>query len=341
MKRAGERSVLFEGGAFVSASACAAGKKEGEGPLGRTFDEIISDDLLGTDTWEKAESELFKKAVKLCVQKRGKTMDEIGALFAGDLNAQIISSGFAARELGVPFMGMYGACSTMIESMLTGAVFVSSGAVSPVIAAASSHFCTAERQFRTPLELGTQRPPYAQWTATAAGACMIESEKTDIEVASGTIGRVIDLKIKDASHMGAAMAPAVADTLFGHLDDLKIGLSEYDKVITGDLGKYGLEILQNLVKKKIKEFPTALFYDCGANLYSDDQDTHAGGSGCGCIAGVLSGHIMNLLKDGTYQNILLLGSGAMMSVTSSLQGESIPSISYAVTLKRCCSGKCN
>ena len=335
MKRAGERSILFEGGAYVSSSACAAGKKEGEGPLGDTFDEIISDDLMGTDTWEKAESELFKKAVKLCAQKGGRGMDEIGALFAGDLNAQIISSGFAARELGVPFMGMYGACSTMIESMLTGAVFVSSGAITPVIAAASSHFCTAERQFRTPLELGTQRAPYAQWTATAAGACMIESKKSDIEITSGTIGRVIDLKIKDASHMGAAMAPAVADTLFGHLNDLGIALTEYDRVITGDLGKYGLEILKELVKKKINDYPSDLFYDCGANLYSENQDTHAGGSGCGCIAGVLSGHVISQIKTGEYQKILLLGSGAMMSVTSSLQGESIPSISYAVTLKRC------
>ncbi len=335
MKRAGERSILFENGAYVSSSACVGGKKEGEGPLGHTFDEIVTDDLLGTDTWEKAESELFKKTVKLCAEKRGKSIDEIGALFAGDLNAQIISSGFAARELGVPFLGMYGACSTMIESMLTGAVFVSSGAVTPVIAAASSHFCTAERQFRTPLELGTQRPPYAQWTATAAGACMIESEKTDIEVASGTIGRVIDLKIKDASHMGAAMAPAVFDTLIGHLNDLGASLSEYDRIITGDLGKYGLEILKELVSQELKNCPSELFFDCGANLYSENQDTHAGGSGCGCIAGVLSGHVMKQMKDGTYQKILLLGSGAMMSVTSSLQGESIPSISYGVTLKRC------
>ncbi len=335
MKRAGERSILFENGAYVSASACVAGKKEGEGPLGDTFDEIISDDLLGTDTWEKAESELFKKAVKVCTEKSGKMMDEIGALLAGDLNAQIISSGFAARELGVPFLGMYGACSTMIESMLTGAVFVSSGAITPVIAAASSHFCTAERQFRTPLELGTQRPPSAQWTATAAGACMIDGKQTEIQIESGTIGRVIDLKIKDAAHMGAAMAPAVADTLFGHLSDLTISLTEYDRIITGDLGKYGLEILKELVRKKLKDCPSDLFFDCGANLYSDDQDTHAGGSGCGCIAGVLAGHIMNQLKDGTYHKILLLGSGAMMSVTSSLQGESIPSISYAISLKRC------
>ncbi len=335
MKRSGNRSILFEGGAYVSSSACIAGKKEGEGPLGNTFDEIIEDDLLGTDTWEKAESELFKKTVKTCIEKSGKTVDEVGALFAGDLNAQIISSGFAARELGMPFMGMYGACSTMIESMLTGAVFVSSGAVAPVIAAASSHFCTAERQFRTPLELGTQRPPYAQWTATAAGAIMIQREKTEIEVTSGTIGRVIDLKIKDASHMGAAMAPAVADTLFAHISDLGISLTAYDRIITGDLGKYGLEILKELVKKKMEDCPNDLFYDCGANLYSDDQDTHAGGSGCGCIAGVVSGHVKSQLEHGTYKKILLLGSGAMMSVTSSLQGESIPSISYAVTLERC------
>ncbi len=335
MIRKGIRSIDFEKSAFISSSACIAGKKEGDGPLGNTFDEIVEDDLLGTDSWEKAESALAKRAVHMCIEKAKKKITDIDVLLAGDLNAQIISSGFAARDLGVPFLGMYGACSTMIESILTGAAFVSQGAFQNVIASASSHFCTAERQFRTPLELGTQRQPSAQWTATAAGACMIENRKTDISVSAGTIGRVIDLKIKDAAHMGAAMAPAVYDTLIGHLDDMKMDLFDYEKIITGDLGIYGLEILKELIKKDTSKSTDELFYDCGANLYSKDQDTHAGGSGCGCIASVLSGHILSNIKKGTYRKILILGSGAMMSVTSSLQGESIPSISYAVSLERC------
>lgn len=335
MKRVGLRTIEFEGGAYITSSACIAGKKEGEGPLGDTFDEIENDDLAGKETWEKAESEFVKRAVNLCLKKRNAKLSDIGVLLAGDLNAQIISSGFAARDLGVPFLGMYGACSTMIESILTGAVFVSSGASKNAVACASSHFCTAERQFRTPLELGTQRSPSAQWTATAAGACMIEGEKSEIMVASGTIGRVIDYKIKDASHMGAAMAPAVADTLIGHIEDLGIDLFSYDRIVTGDLGIFGLEILKEMIKKKWPGNTDDIFYDCGANLYSDTQDVHAGGSGCGCIAGVVSGHILKEMKESKYENVLLLGSGAMMSVTSSLQGESIPSVSYAVSIKRC------
>ncbi len=334
MKRNGKRTIIFENEAYISSSACIAGQKEGQGPLGDTFDEIMEDDLLGTETWEKAESALVKKTISKCIEKKSMKLESIDVLLAGDLNAQIISSGFAARDLGVPFLGMYGACSTMIESLLTGAVFVSSGCFENAVAAASSHFCTAERQFRTPLELGTQRPPSAQWTATAAGACLIERTKDEIEITSGTIGRVIDLKIKDANHMGAAMAPAVCDTLIGHLNDTGKSIGDYDKIITGDLGKYGLNILKELVRKNDYSFEDDLFYDCGANLYSDEQDVHAGGSGCGCIAGVLSGHVIKSLKDGKFKKILVLGSGAMMSVTSALQGESIPSISYAVSLER-------
>ncbi len=338
MKRAKERTIVFENEAYITEGASIAGQKEGEGPYGDTFDQIIEDDLLGTETWEKAESELLKRTVLRCIEKSGKTKTDVDAFLAGDLNAQIISSGFAARDLGIPFLGMYGACSTMIESILTGAVFVASGAFHTVVCAASSHFCTAERQFRTPLELGTQRPPSAQWTATAAGACMVEKEKSAIEIKSGTLGRVIDLKIKDPAHMGAAMAPAVADTLFGHLTDTKKSIRDFDKIITGDLGKYGLSILKEIVKEKLGEEADDIFFDCGENLYRDNQDVHAGGSGCGCIAGLLSGHILKEMKKGKYRKLLILGSGAMMSVTSSLQGESIPSISYAISLERCTDG---
>lgn len=335
MKRAGERTILFDKEVYISSSASIAGKKEGEGPLGHTFDEICMDDLMGTETWEKAESALQKKTIRRCIEKSKMNTENIDILLAGDLNAQIISSGFAARDLGIPFIGMYGACSTMIEGLLTGAVFVASGCFNNAVASASSHFCTAERQFRTPLELGTQRPPSAQWTATAAGACLIQGEKTDILINSGTIGRVIDLKIKDANHMGAAMAPAVCDTLVKHLLDTGRELTYYDRVVTGDLGKYGLSLLKELLRKNESDFDENLFFDCGQNLYYENQDVHAGGSGCGCIAGVLSGHILDKMKNGYEKRVLVLGSGAMMSVTSALQGESIPSISYAVSLERC------
>lgn len=335
MKRTGKRSILFDEGVYITSSASCAGIKEGEGPLGNSFDEIIKDDLAGTETWEKAESEFLKRVIRTCLKKAGKDERDAGAVLAGDLNAQIIASGFAARDLGTPFIGLYGACSTMTEGLMMGAILVSSGAIENAVCAASSHFCTAERQFRTPLELGTQRPPSAQWTATAAGACLIEKKKSNIRIASATIGRVIDLKIKDSSHMGAAMAPAVADTFSGHFSDTGTAVSDYDLIVTGDLGIYGSDILTALLEEEMNISLKNKIYDCGGHLYKEDQDAHAGGSGCGCIAGVLSGHILNRISQGSLKRVLVLGSGAMMSVTSSLQGESIPSVSYAVSLERC------
>jgi stage V sporulation protein AD len=244
MNQIGRRTVGFENRTAIVSKATIAGKKEKEGPLGKCFDETYEDDLLGQNTWEKAESEMLRRTVVLCAKKAGMNPGDIGALLAGDLNAQIISSGFAARELGVPFIGMYGACSTMTEGMLTAACLVDGGAAENAVCAASSHFCTAERQFRTPLELGTQRPPSAQWTATAAGAVMLKKDKNaDVFITGATIGRVIDMKIKDSNQMGAAMAPAVMDTLLGHLEDTGRSENEFDLIVTGDLGKIGTEIL--------------------------------------------------------------------------------------------------
>jgi len=335
MKKTGSRSIVFENGVGIVSRAAIAGQKEKEGPLGESFDETFSDDLLGQNTWEKAESEMLRRTIVLCAKKAGKNANDIGALLAGDLNAQIISSGFAARELGVPFIGMYGACSTMTEGLMTGACLVDGGAVDNAVCAASSHFCTAERQFRTPLELGSQRPPSAQWTAMAAGAIMLSKTKdAKAYVTHGTIGRVIDMKIKDANQMGAAMAPAVMDTMLGHMEDTGRKFSEYDLIVTGDLGLIGREILKELLSRKTgKQFDNEIF-DCGAQMYSNDQDTHAGGSGCGCIASILSGYILNEIEKGKYRRILALGSGAMLSLASTLQGESIPSVSYAVSIER-------
>ena len=319
----------------VRASAAIAGAKEGKGPLGGDFDFIVQDDLLGQDTWEQAESELSRQTIELCLKKGGMTVSALEALLCGDLLNQIIASGFAGRALGVPFLGLYGACSTVIEAMVLGAALVDGGYRANCVCAASSHFCSAERQYRFPLELGTQRPPSAQWTATAAGAVLLDNapEKGLARVTHGTLGRVIDYQISDVNHMGAAMAPAVADTLRAHLDDTGRSPADYDLIVTGDLGYIGRDILMELTKERGIALSDAQLVDCGASLYAKEQDCHAGGSGCGCIASVLASHFLPMLQNGQVKRLLALGSGAMLSPTSAQQGQSIPGISYAVALE--------
>lgn len=335
VSRMGRRTLKFDGAVSVAARACIAGQKEGKGPLADTFDVILDDDLLGQKSWELAESEMLRRTVEMCAEKAGIQLSEVGALLAGDLNAQIISAGFAARSLGMPFLGLYGACSTMAQSILLGASLVSGGFLDSAICASSSHFCTAERQFRFPLELGTQRPPSSQWTATAAGAlCLKPGTEGNVVVKTGTIGRVIDLKIKDANHMGAAMAPAVFETICGHFEDTGRSISDYDLIVTGDLGHIGLKILKELLSGKGISVGENRIGDCGASLFSEDQDVHAGGSGCGCIASVLAGSLLNRMETGELYRILVVGSGAMLSLLSAQQGETIPSIAYAVELER-------
>ena len=335
MSRSGARTIFYDSPVSVRAHASIAGKKEGEGPLAPSFDVIIEDDLLGQKSWEFAESEMLRRCVELATQRAEIPTEAVGALLAGDLNAQIISAGFAARALGIPFLGLYGACSTMAEALVVGAEMVSNGSLPNAVCAASSHFCTAERQFRFPLELGTQRPPSSQWTATAAGALLIEgSGRGAVRVVCGTLGRVIDLKVKDANHMGAAMAPAVCDTIMAHFEDTGRDFSYYDCVATGDLGQIGREILMELLEKRGVDVNENRLMDCGASLYSPGQDVHSGGSGCGCIASVLSGHIVKRMESGALNRVLAVGSGAMLSLLSSQQGESIPSVAYAVALER-------
>ncbi len=330
----GKRTFVYDKKVSVASHACMAGPKEGKGPLGGTFDIVMDDDLIGQKSWEMAESEMLRRTVEMCACKAGMRTGDIGALLAGDLNAQIISSGFAARGLGVPFFGMYGACSTMAQSIVVGAALVSGGYLKNAVCAASSHFCTAERQFRFPLELGTQRPPSAQWTATAAGAVLLtEGEEGRVFVTNGTIGRVIDLKIKDANHMGAAMAPAVADTIDGHFEDTSRSFDDYDRIITGDLGIYGRELLIELLEKRGVRVQADKLMDCGKEMFSPEQDAHAGASGCGCIASVVAGKIMSEMENREMKRVLMLGSGAMLSLTSSQQGESIPGIAYGAVLE--------
>ena len=318
---------------MIRAAAAVVGPKEGQGPLGADFDVVLPDDLLGMASWEKAESEMLRRAVELCASKAGVTIKAVDLMLAGDLQDQITASGFAARALGIPFFGLYGACSTFVESLVLGGALVDGGLADRAVCAASSHFCAAERQYRFPLELGNQRPPSAQWTATAAGATLLTREDAGLcRLTHGTVGRIVDYQIKDAGHMGAAMAPAVADTLTAHFLDTGRAPETYDQIVTGDLGIIGRELLMDLMRERGMPVEPERLTDCGASLYGPEQDAHAGGSGCGCIASVLSAHFLPLIS-GPFKRLLALGSGAMLSPATTQQGESIPSISYAVALE--------
>ena len=252
----------------------------------------------------------------------------------GDLLNQIISAGFATRQMDFPFLGLYGACSTMSESLIVGTLALESGFVENVACAASSHFSTAERQFRTPLELGTQKTPTAQRTVTGAGACVLGTQGGNGPFVKGfTAGRVIDFGIKDANNMGAAMAPAACDTLIHHFEDFSRKPSDYDAIYTGDLGKFGRQILADKLAQQGYD-AAGVLHDCGAEMFSDEQDPHMGGSGCGCCATVLNAVLVKQLREGTFRRILVMATGALLSPTSTLQGESIPSIAHAIILER-------
>jgi len=286
-------------------------------------------------SWELAEGEMVRMAVDETLKKAKLSSEQLQVLISGDLNNQIIASSFAARSLGVPFFGQYGACSTFVQSLVLGSALVCSGYVENAACCASSHFCTAERQFRFPLELGNQRPPQASWTATACGCALLAPDdgSSSLRVCSGTVGRVIDLNIKDANHMGAAMAPAVYDTICAHLSDTGRSCNDYDLIVTGDLGWIGRNLLLELLKRGGIQLPEHKLIDCGCSLFYQEQDPHAGGSGCGCVAAVSCGWIMKRIESGELRRVLIAGSGAMLSPTSTLQGQSIPSISYAVCIE--------
>lgn len=329
------QTLFFKNRIAVRSRASMVGPKEGKGPLAEYFDVIMPDDLLGKPSWEQAESEMVRRTVLMCAEKGGLPAESISVVLAGDLLNQLMSSGFAARELGTPFFGLYGACSTFVEGLVLGSVLIDGGYRENAVCAASSHFCTAERQFRFPLELGTQRPPAAQWTATAAGAMLLDArkEKASAYVTHGTIGRVIDYQITDASHMGAAMAPAVADTIMAHFQDTKRDFRDYDLIATGDLGWIGRNLLKELLIQRGVKVDDEKLFDCGANLFYQEQDPHAGGSGCGCVASVTCGYLMRLMEQRDVRRLLVVGSGALLSTTSQQQGESIPGIAYAACLE--------
>ena len=335
-----KQTLIFENEPYITGAYAIGGKKEGEGPLRDWFDECINDDTYGEQTWEKAESKMLKNAMLQAVKRAGKSEKDVGAMLSGDLLNQLMSSSFMARDMHIPFLGLYGACSTMTESLVLGSILIDGGFAEHVLAGASSHFCTAERQFRLPVEHGNQRPPSAQWTATAAGAVVISERPPDsaasrIRITAATIGRVIDAGIKDANQMGAAMAPAAVDTLLNHLQDTGRGIDYYDLVVSGDLGFIGREIVMDLLMDaglpaaKVRE----RYDDCGTMLYTKEQDVHSGGSGCGCSASVFAGHLLQRMERRELKKVLLMSTGAMLSVISPLQGESIPGIAHAVALE--------
>ncbi len=333
----GKRTLLFPTRPWVLSAASLVSQVEGDGPLGDGFDVILGDDRMGEDSFEKAELAMFKNAVRLACNKAGLSPAELNCLLAGDLLNQIITANYGARDLAVPFLGLYGACSTMAESLLLGGVLTDGGYASPVACVACSHFSTAERQYRYPLEMGTTSPPTAQRTVTGAG-CLLVSDRvppaapfSHIVLASATIGMAVDLGITDAGNMGAAMAPAAAECIERHLLDTDGTPDDYDLIVTGDLGTFGSELLLELLRQKRIELGSK-HYDCGCQIFSPEQGYNCGGSGCGCSAVTLASQLLPKLESGELQRILFLATGALMSPTSSLQGESIPGIAHAVVL---------
>ncbi len=336
-KRIGKQTIVLPSKPYLCSGAAIVGKLEGEGPLGHCFDQVVDDECNGQETFELGEKQFYLDAIDTCLKKGGVQADCVQFLLGGDLLNQIISASFAARELCVPFVGLYGACSTMAESLCLGSMLVDGGHADRVLCAASSHFCTAERQYRFPLEFGSQRSPTAQWTVTGAGATLVSNAPCRKPLARATqvcMGRVVDLGIKDAANMGAAMSPASADTLCALFQDTQTKPSDYDLILTGDLGQVGHDLLLELMKEQGFPLDPNRYTDCGLEIFDlTAQDMHAGGSGCGCSATVLNGHYLPLIQQGQYRKVIFMATGALLSPTSTLQGESIPGIAHAVILE--------
>ena len=329
--RIGKQTVEFVGAPSFLSWASIAGEVEAVGPLASYFDLTV-DELWNEDTWEKCEAKMFEQAVRIAVEKTGMFMDDIDCLLGGDLLNQIVSINFAARALQRPFIGLYGACSTMGESLMVGAMLLDGGFAETVACVTGSHFSTAERQYRFPLELGNQRSPTAQRTVTGAGASIL-GRGGDIKITGATIGKVVDLGIKDSENMGAAMAPAAADTLLMHLQDTGKGPQDYDLILTGDLGRFGYDIMLDMTKEAGVDIRQN-YNDCGMMIFDRArQNVDSGGSGCGCSAVTLNGYILGKLASGELKKVLFMPTGALLSPTTTLQGGSIPCISHAVVIE--------
>ena len=332
MQKLGKQTIKFDNPPTILDCASIVGPKEAQGPLAEYFDQTLEDEFWGEKTWEKAESKIIKETVNTVISKSGVPSDQIDLMIAGDLLNQCISSSFGLREANIPFLGVFGACSTFVESMCIGSICVESFAKN-VLCATSSHFCSAEKQFRFPLELGNQRTPTAQWTVTGSGAAIITQSGMGPYITHITPGKIIDMGIKDANNMGAAMAPAFCETLITHFLDNGRSPNYYDAIISGDLGHVGKEIAIDIAKARGYNIKPN-YNDCGVLIFDKEkQDTHSGGSGCGCCGSVFSGYFFKQLKAKKLKKVLLIATGALMNSTSSQQGESIPGIAHAISIE--------
>lgn len=326
-------TLIFRNAPRIIATGTIAGPKECAGIVGEFVDRQLSDDMFGEDTFEKAECKMLSTAIDTAIENAGLKRSDIDVLFSGDLLNQIISASFAARDFDIPFLGVYSACSTMSESMLLAAAMVNAGYAKRAVAATGSHFASAERQYRYPLEQGTTRPPQSQWTVTGAGGCVIADKGEGISIVGGTIGKVVDFGVTDVNNMGAAMAPACADTLMRHFRDTGTSPDDYDMIVSGDLGALGSRILKDLTWEKGYDI-SRNHVDCGEIVYKVIEDEFQGGSGAGCSAVVFNSYIMAKLISGQFSRVLFAATGALLSTVSSGQGESIPCISHAVELRQ-------
>ena len=334
-KKIGKQTVRLAEGVVILSAASTVGPKEAEGPLGKYFDQKVEDPFFGEKTWELAESKFVEKNMELAVQKANLKPKDIDYVLCGDLLNQCTGSTFGIKNLNIPFVGVFGACSTMGESMSLGAMLVDGGFANHVLTGASSHFCAAEKQFRFPLPLGTQRPPTATWTVTGDGAVVLARKGDGPKITEITTGKIVDMGVTDANNMGAAMAPAAADLLKTHFEDTGRTPQDYDVIATGDLGTVGRELVVELMKREGYNMDSR-YTDCGIEIFDDKtQDTHAGGSGCACSAVTFCGYFYPKLLSGEIKRMLFIPTGALMSPTSSQQGQPIPGIAHGLVIEGC------
>ncbi len=332
MKKLGKQTTEFLDPPQVNAAASIVGSKEQQGPLGGYFEEVISDPYNNQATWDQAQIKLSKNAVEKVLQKDNRSREEIDLLLGGDLLNQTVASNFAARQFPISFLGLFGACSTIVQGLAVGSMLVEGGAAQRVIPFTSSHYQATERQFRTPNEYGDKYPPYKQRTVTGAGAFIVSTQQGGAQITEATLGQVVDLGVKDPKNLGAAMAPAAADTIVQHLTDTGRAPADYDLIATGDLGEIGKGLTQDLLAEegcKVEEN----YDDCGVMIYNSDQKVGAGGSGCACSAVVLASYLLPQVMYGQLERVLIVGTGALLNSTIPLQGESIPCIAHAVVLE--------
>lgn len=334
MIRQGDRSWSFDKPPVIAGTGTVVGPDEGEGPLAADFDLVHPTLDIGQPSWEKSERLLLEQASDIALQHAEAKKDDIQFFVGGDLLNQIISNSFAARKLGIPYLGVFGACSTSMESLALAALLVASGAADRALAGTCSHNCTAEKQFRYPTEYGSQKPPTAQYTVTGAGAAVLSRDGTGPVVTAATIGKIVDLGIKDPFNMGAAMAPAAVDTLQGHFQDTGRSPGYYDMIVTGDLAGVGHPIAAELLRRNGVPMEETRFQDCGLMIYDvAKQKVQAGGSGCACSATVTYGHLLKRIAKGELKRLLVVATGALLSPLSYQQGESIPCIAHAVAIE--------